>query len=68
MGKVKKGLTTEKTFAIWIIGLFIGFVWATFFPNAPFEAFSAALTGGLLGVTGKRLFMKHKKFNGYNED
>ena len=65
---MKKGLTTEKTFAMWIVGLFIGFVWATFKPDAPFEAFSAALTGGLLGVTGKRLFMKHKKFNGYNED
>jgi len=68
MGKIKKGLTTEKTFAIWIIGLFIGFVWATFFKDAPFEAFSAALTGGLLGVTAKRTVMRHNKFNSYNED
>jgi len=59
----KKGLTTEKTFAIWIIGLFIGFVWATFFKDAPFDALATALTGGLLGITGKRLFMRHRRFN-----
>jgi len=63
---MKKGLTTEKTFALWIIGLYIGFVWATFFPNAPFSAFSVALTGGLGVVAGKRLFQKHRKF-GNNE-
>ena len=66
--KKRKGLTTEKTFAIWIIGLFVGFVWATFFENAPFDAFAAALTGGLLGVTAKRTIIKHNKFNGYHED
>ena len=64
----KKGLTTEKTFAIWILGLYIGFIWATFFPDAPFSAFSVALTSGLGIVAGKRLFRKHQKFNGHNED
>jgi len=62
-GKVKKGLTTEKTFALWIIGLILGFIWSTFFPNAPFDAFAYALTGGLGAVIGKRLFMKHRRFN-----
>jgi len=47
---MKKGLTTEKSFALWIIGLFIGFVWATFFKNAPFDAFAYALTGGLTAI------------------
>jgi len=58
---MKKGLNTEKTFAIWILGLYIGFIWATFFPSAPFSAFSIALTGGLTAVVGKRLWQK--KFN-----
>lgn len=61
---MKKGLTTEKTFALWIIGLFIGFVWSTFFKDAPFDAFATALTGGLWGIGAKRLFMRHNKFNG----
>ena len=65
---MKKGLTTEKTFSLWIIGLMLGYVWATFQPNAPFDAFAYALTGGLLGVTAKRTVMKHNKFNGYHED
>jgi len=65
---MKKGLTTEKTFALWIIGLFMGFVWATFFKDAPFDAFAYALTGGLTAVVGKRLFMKHRRFNNENRE
>ena len=66
--KMKKGLTTEKTFVVWIIGLLLGYMWATFKPDAPFEAFAYALTGGLLGIGTKRLFMKHNKFNDYEEE
>ena len=51
---------------MWIIGLFMGFVWATFFPKAPYDVFAYSLTGGVTAIIGKRLFMKHNKF-GNNE-
>jgi dolichol kinase len=60
---MKRGMNTTKSFIIWIIGLYIGFIWATFFPNAPFQVFATALTAGLGAVIGKRLFQKHNKFN-----
>lgn len=55
-------IRTYQAFLITLGALLAGFVWATFKPAAPYEAFSAAVSGVFLGYGYKRLKQKEAKY------
>lgn len=57
-------INTTRAFFITIGILFIGFIWTTFFPNAPYETLTPALVVTFGAVAGKRLAQKAKWANG----
>lgn len=61
-------IKTTHAFIITLLVLTGGFMWATFFPGAPFVAFSGTVGLVFAGYSGKRLMQKKKEFNNVQED
>lgn len=57
-------VNTSKAFIITLFLLFAGFLWTSFFANAPYSTFATTI-GLVFGANaGKRLMQKRKEFNG----
>ena len=60
-------VNTEKYAVMCLVAFFIGYVWATFFPQAPYLILVEAVGGSLALVAGKRLTQKLKTFQNGQE-
>lgn len=55
-----------QAFLIGLATLFLGMVWATILPKAPYGTFAPLASGLTLGYLGKRLYQKAAKFSPCN--
>ena len=60
-------LRTKHAHLWWAIGIGTGYIWTTFFINAPFVEFISVCTLGFLGISAKNLIQKKKEYNGQNK-
>jgi len=56
MKKLKKLFKTEVALMVCMMSLYLGFVWATFFPGAPYAVFASSITGLFAIVAGRRYY------------
>ena len=56
---MKKIFKTEVTLIICLISIYLGFVWATIFPQAPYAVFVSGVTG-VFGIVATRRYHDHK--------
>ena len=55
-------ITTSQTIVLSLAIVMIGFIWATFYPAAPYGEFAVAVAG-ITGInTTKRLLQKQEKY------
>ena len=60
-------IRTKHAYLWWALGIGVGYIWATFFINAPFVEFISVWTLGFLGISAKNLIQKKKEYNGQNK-
>lgn len=56
---------TTHAFFITLAALLGGFIWATFYPQSPYVAFSGSVALAFGGYVGKRLIQKKKEYSGF---
>jgi len=57
-------ITSSQMLLVCVLSLLAGFVWATFFPAAPYGVFAPAVLGLATAYWTKRTIQKSEKYSG----